>query len=298
MAEGISHSHTSPVYVGEGKAVSPKPDSAYNKKMQEIFDVVAPEMQAERQEAAEAQGAITFETAKLLESKSTAWRRYKEHKSLSRFFRELDVEWRGRELPHKLDRIMIFSLLETTSALMDLTSDVIANKTFLQKDRQTLFQISNPAWKKWDVVFDKESGNREAIEAGWERLTDTAIGMFSNKSAQETTNRKDYAFISPLSNTLSKIGSVMMSFWQPSWGDRQWYHKLLNSITNPSTIESGFRAVGAIPVGGAAIEKVYKGLNTLLRKESTLIPAGFDVAASMFAAKAKYMKIAKKVTAS
>lgn len=292
MGENINQ-QPSRVYVGEGKAGQPKPDSEYHKKMQEIFDVVAPEVVAERQEAAEAQGTIATETAKLLQSKSTAWKRYNEHKSLSRFFNELDVEWRGRELPHKLDRIMIFGILGGASAAIDLGTDELANRTFLHDSRSSLLNISNARWKKWDIQFTKDNGNREAVEAGWERLTDTAIGLFSDKSAQEATNRNDLKFVSPLSHTLSKIGSVALAFGLPPANQRLPIHKLINSIMNPSTIESGFRAVGAIPVGGAVVEKIYKGLNTMLSKESALLPSGFDVAVTMLAAKAKFMKQAQ-----
>ena len=242
----------------------------------------------ERQEAAESQGAIAVETAKLLESKSTAWKRYNEHKDVGRFFRELDVEWRGRELPHKLDRIMVFGVLGGASALMDWGGDEIASATFLHKDKTNLF--SRPLFRKWNISYNKDSGNKEAIKAGWEMLTDTAIGLFSDKSVQEATNRNDVKFVSPLSDTLSKVLNVAASFWVPKPGQKQRVHKVLNSLVNPSTIESSFRGFGAIPVVGAGVERLYKGLNTLLTRKSTIIPFGFDLAATTLAAKAKYMK--------
>lgn len=290
MAENAHHNQTSPVYVGEAKAEQPKPDTEYHKKMQEIFDVVAPEVTAERQEAAEAQGAITVETAKLLQSKSTAWKRYNEHKNISRFFRELDVEWRGRELPHKLDRVMIFSVLGGASALMDWGADEVATRTFLKPENDQLFRFSKPPWDKLNISLHQDTGNREAIKAGWEMLTDTAIGLFSDKSVAEATNRNDVRFVSPLSDTLSKIGNVAAAFWVPKPEGRRLVHKVLNSLVNPSTIESIFRSLGSIPVAGAGVERLYKGLNALLTRKSTIIPFGFDLVATTLAAKAKFMK--------
>ncbi|MEK7533523.1 MAG: hypothetical protein AAB542_03755 [Patescibacteria group bacterium] len=288
MAESYSQQYrgkVTHVYLGEGKADPPKPeikkaDSLYNKHMQELFDIVAPEAVAERIDAVTTQGELAVTTAELLRDKSTAWNRYKEHKSLKKFISELDIEWRGRELPHKLERFMLFSVMGGFYTGLDFTSDFIADKTFLQKDRTHLGTSKFPI-----ITFDKfdTQGNRKALKAGWEMLTDKLISGFSDKSVKETTNRDDVAFVSPISDALASVGNVISSIFTPS--DQKPIHRFINALVNPGSIEAGFRSLSAIPVIGAKVENAYIALNKQLLKGEGLLPYGFDMALTMLAAK-------------
>lgn len=294
MAEGFSQQFrgkVSRVYLGEGKAEpSKKPekvraDTEYNRHMQELFDIVAPEAVAERVDAVNAQADMAVATAELLKDKSTAWQKYKEHKNLKTFINDLDVEWRGRELPHKLERIMLFSLIGAASSGMDIGVDILAEKTFLRKNANKVFGLT---------MDDTDTlGNRKALKAGWEMMTDHLIGMFSDTSVKEATNRQDVRFVSPLSDSLSKIGNVLSAVLMPS--NMKFRHYVMNSLVNPSTIESGFRTLSAIPVLGAKVENWYIALNKQLLQGEGIFPFGFDVAVTMLAAKETHKKLVENI---
>lgn len=279
--------HESPtrILVGEGKPVpalkkeQTQGEASYNKHMREIFDVVAPEAVAERVEAAKAQSEIAVETASLLKDKSNAWQRYKDHKDFNRFVKELDTEWRGRELPHRLERVLMYSILGGASAAMDYVADEAALQTFLK------YQGDVNIGKKKLFTLDDNNGNREAIKAGWEMLSDELVGAFSDKSLQLATNNKDATFVSPLSNSLSKIGTIFIAIAGISEDHR--YLRSINSIINPSTIEAGFRTLETIPLGGAVVERMHAALNTVISKDHHILPLGFDLAVAVTAAKMK-----------
>lgn len=273
------------MYLGEGKAEPPKTeikkaDTLYNKHMQELFDIVAPEAIAERVDAVSTQGELATKTAEVLKEKSTAWQRYKEHKNLKQFISELDTEWRGRELPHKLERFMVFSVMGGFYTGLDFVSDYVADKTFLRKDLPYLGTEKMPI-----VKFDAtdSQGNRKALKAGWEMLSDKLISMFSDKSVKETTNRDDVAFVSPISDALASVGNIVSSIATPS--KQEPIHRFLNAIINPGSIEAGFRTLAAIPLVGAKVENKYIALNKQLLKGEGVLPYGFDVALTMLAAK-------------
>ncbi len=273
------------VYLGEGKAEPPKPeakkaDTLYNKHMQELFDIVAPEAIAERVDAVNTQGELATKTAEVLRDKSTAWQQYKEHKNLKQFISELDTEWRGRELPNKLERFLLFSVMWGFYSGLDFASDYVADKTFLRKDLPYLGTEKIPI-----VRFDAtdSQGNRKALKAGWEMLTDKLISGFSDKSVKETTNRDDVAFVSPISDAFASVGNVISSIATPS--DQKLIHRFINALINPGSIEAGFRTLSAIPVIGAKVENVYIALNKQLLKGEGLLPYGFDIALTMLAAK-------------
>lgn len=288
MAENYSQQYRGKVihvYLGEGKAESPKPeakkaDTLYNKHMQELFDVIAPEAMSERIDAVNTQGELATTTAELLQEKSTAWQRYKEHKNLKQFISELDTEWRGRELPHKLERFMLFGVMGGFYTGLDFATDLIADKTFLEESRKHLGTEKFPI-----IAFDEfdSQGNRKALKAGWEMLTDKLISMFSDKSVKETTNRSDVAFVSPISDALASVGNIVSSIATPS--KQEWYHRVINALINPGSIEAGFRALSAIPVFGAKVENAYIALNKQLLRGEGLLPYGFDMALTMLAAK-------------
>lgn len=288
MAENYSQQYRGKVihvYLGEGKADAPKPevkkaDTLYNKHMQELFDIIAPEAISERIDAVDTQGALATTTAEALKDKSTAWSRYKEHKNLKKFISELDTEWRGRELPNKLERFLLFSVMGGFYTGLDFTADFIADKTFLQEDRMHLGTAKFPV-----VSFDAtdSQGNRKALKAGWEMLSDKLISMFSDKSVKETTNRDDVAFVSPISDAFASVGNIISSIATPS--KQLWYHRFMNALINPGSIEAGFRTLSAIPVFGAKVENAYIALNKQLLKGEGLLPYGFDMAITMLAAK-------------
>lgn len=294
MAESYSQQYrgkVTHVYLGEGKPEQGKPektkaDTLYNTHMQELFDIVAPEAVAQRGEAAGAQAEISMATAELLKNKSSSWQRYKEHKDFKKFINDLDIEWRGRELPHKLERILLFGMMGSMSAGIDFSGETLAAHTFLKKKDGHLID-----WGKVKLVpldNDDTRGNRKAIKAGWEMLTDHLIGSFTDKSVALTTNRTDVRFVSPLSDSLSKVGAVVSSVLTPR--DEKPIHRFLTALVNPSTIESGFRALSAIPVVGGKVENVYIALNKQLLGGEGLLPFGFDLSITMLAAKEKQMK--------
>ncbi len=275
------------MYLGEGKADPPKPetkkaDTLYNKHMQELFDIVVPEAVAERADAVSTQGELATKTAEVLRDKSTARERYKEHKDFKRFIHELDTEWRGRELPNKLERFMLFSVMGGFYSGLDFVSDLIADKTFLNKERAHLGSTKFPI-----ITFDKvdTQGNRKALKAGWEMLTDKLISGFSDKSVKETTNRDDVAFVSPISDAFASVGNVISSIATPN--DQKFIHRFINALINPGSIEAGFRTLSAIPVIGAKVENAYIALNKQLLKGEGMLPYGFDIALTMLAAKEK-----------
>ena len=295
MAEGYSQQFRGKVprvYLGEGRAESVKQsktrskDTAYNRYMQELFDVTALEAVAERVDAVNTQAEIAVKTAELLKDKSTAWDRYRAHKNITRFINDLDTEWRGRELPHKLERILMFSMIGAASSGMDVGADILADKTFLRKGT-----------KPFGLTIDDADtfGNRKALKAGWEMVTDHLIGVTSDSAVKEATNREDIQFVSPLSDSLSKIGNVLSSVLMPS--EMKLRHHILNSLVNPSTIESGFRALAAIPVLGAKVEHWYSALNTQLLHGEGMFPFGFDVAVTMLAAKENQKKSVETIKA-
>lgn len=287
MAESYSQQYRGKVihvYLGEGKADPPKhevkkADSLYNKHMQELFDVIAPEAVSERIDAVNTQGELATATAELLQEKLTARERYKEHKDFKRFIRELDTEWRGRELPHKLERFMLFGVMGGFYTGLDFVSNYLAEKTFLRKD------ITKLGLGKTGITLDAAdtNGNRKALKAGWEMVSDKLIGLFSDKSVKETTNRSDVAFVSPISDALASVGNIAVSLATPS--EKKPIHWLLNSIINPGSIEAGFRTLAAIPLLGAKVENMYIALNKQLLHGEGILPYGFDVALTMLAAK-------------
>jgi len=293
MAENYSQQYrgkVSHVYLGEGKAdfLNPevkKADTLYNKHMQELFDIVAPEAVAERIDAVNTQGDIAVKTAEVLRGKSTAWQRYKEHKNVKQFINDLDTEWRGRELPHKLERFFLFSVMGGFYSGLDFATDFIADSTFLRKDARRL-----GVGKLSLVTFDEtdSNGNRKALKAGWEMLSDKLVSMFSDKSVKEATNRDDVAFVSPLSDALASVGNVVTSIVSPS--EKKGITRLINAVINPGTIEAGFRSIAAIPVVGAKVENMYIALNKQLLKGEGVLPYGFEVALSMLAAKESQKK--------
>lgn len=275
------------IYLGEGKPdASPIPakqkaDTEYNRRMQEVFDVVSKEAMAEREDVQNTQTELALLTAETLMEKPNAWQRFKEHKNISQFVNELDIEWRGRELPRKLDRLMVFGVLGATSALMDFGVDTIVTKT-LHKDKHELFKL----FGKQVIPFTDKNGNREALKAGWEFVTDDLIGAFSNISVKEATNVKEAKFISPLSDSLSKVGNIATT-WLMRTDDRSLGQRAISSVINPSTIESSIRILSAIPAVGAPVEKLYTAANALLKKDE-ILPLGFDLGLAMLAAKVKY----------
>lgn len=288
MAENYSQQYrgkVTHVYLGEGKADPPNPevkkaDTLYNKHMQELFDIVAPEAALEHVDAVHTQGELATATAELLRDKSTAWQKYKEHKNLKQFINDLDVEWRGRKLPHKLERFMLFSVMGGFYSGLDFASDYIADKTFLRKDVTQLGVGKVPI-----ITFDSTDtkGNRKALKAGWEMLTDKLISVFSDKSVKETTNRQDVAFVSPISDAFASVANIVSAIATPS--EQKLIHRVVNSLINPGSIEAGFRSLSAIPVIGAKVENAYIALNKQLLKGEGLLPYGFDMALTMLAAK-------------
>ena len=296
MAE---HSHSDQkinrIYLGEGKAEKPHPertkaDTLYHKKMQEVFDVVLPEAIAEKQDAVEAQGDIAQATADLLLSKKNAWEKYKEHGNLKQLIHDQDVEWRGRELPHKLDRMLVFTALGGASALIDYGSDALGTKII---SRNRLFSEKFSWAPKIDMDAADTHGNRKAIKAGWEMLSDKLIGSFANVSVREATNRKDVGFVSPLSESFANVGNVVLSFAFDE--DKTHIQRLISSVVNPATIESGIRALAAVPLLGAGVENAYIAANKALLKDDGLFSFGINLAATMVAAKESQMKRVKDI---
>lgn len=272
------------IYIGKGMAEVPDPaetkaDTLYNKKMQEIFDVVAPESVAERVDAAKAQAEIAVASAEELQKKNTSYEHFKEHKDTKRFLKDLDREWRGRELPQRLQRVMYMSVLGTASAAMDYVGDFAAEK-FLEHRKS--FDLPGG---KFHIEFTDENKNREALKAGWEMLTDIGVGAFSDKSVQLTTNRENVEFISPLSKSMSKIGSIVSMYAMNE--KRRGLKRMVNAVINPSTIEAGLRSIETIPVGGALVERLHRYLNNKLDNDYSFLTVGFDVSTAMLAAKIK-----------
>ena len=291
MAEGTHHDRpVNRIYLGEGKpdkqkSDTSKADTLYNRNMQEVFDVIVPEAIAERQDVVEAQGEIASVTANLILSKTNAWNRYKEHHDVKRYIKEQDIEWRGRELPRKLDRILVMAALGGASALIDYAGDAIGTKMLAKTGTGSI-----PG-----VPMDEADthGNRKAIKAGWEMITDELIGAFANQSVREATNRREVGFVSPLSESLARVGTIVTSFALPEEKSRM--QRFVSSVINPATIEAGIRGLAAIPLIGAGVENAYIALNkSLLRKEG-LFPFGFQLAATMLAAKDSQMSKVKDV---
>ena len=119
------------------------------------------------------------------------------------------------------------------------------------------------------------------MKAGWEFVTDELIGEFSNISVQQATNTSDIRFVSPLSDMLSKVGSIALKLTIPQ-------RQLLKSLVNPSSVEAGIRLLATVPVGGAVVERAYAAGNQFLMKENRFFSFGFDLAATMLAVKAKH----------
>jgi len=291
MGEAVRHNQpVHRIYLGEGKPEKPAPekskaDTLYNRTMQEVFDVIAFEAVRERHDVMEAQGEIADITARLITSKKNAWERYTNHKNLNTFIREQDREWRGRELPHKLDRILVMTALGGASALIDYAGDAVGT-TLLAKTGTG--SIPGVPMDEADT-----NGNRKALKAGWEMITDELIGAFANQSVRVATNRREVGFVSPLSESLARVGAIVTSFAFPEEKTR--IQRFVNSVINPATIEAGIRGLAAIPLVGAGVENAYIALNkSLLRKEG-LFPFGFQLAATMLAAKDSQMSKVKDV---
>lgn len=283
------------IYLGEGKAEKPSPeknkaDTLYNKHMQEVFDVILPEAISERQDVVEAQGEIATVTAELLLSKKNAWEHYKEHKNIKQFIEEQDQEWRGRELPHKLDRILTMAALGGSSALINFGTTAIGEKVL---SGDPLLPRKEESVNPLKADESDSLGNKKAIKAGWELIAGKLIGSFANRSVQEATNRKGVGFVSPLSESLSNIGNIVISFAMPDWKERGLLQHAITGVVNPATVESGLRGLAAIPMLGAGVENAYIALNKSLMKEEGMLPFGFNLAATMLAAKESQMKRVK-----
>lgn len=294
-----THQHlpTKRIYLGEGKAEPPKPeqkkaDTRYNARMQELFDVVAQEAVAERSDIVDAQGEIAMATAELLGEKKSAWEQYREHGDVKKFIHELDAEWRGRELPRKLERILIFATLGASSAGLNYAGELVAEKAL--KDRPGLLKRKDGSFV---IPMDDADtrGNRKALTKGWEMITDSLVGSFSDVAVQQATNRDDVGFVSPLSSALSKIGTIASAVALPE-GKKQ-ITRMVNAVSNPGTIEAGIRTLASVPVLGAKVENWYIALNKRILRGSGIFPFGFEMAVTMLAAKESQMKDVETIKA-
>jgi hypothetical protein len=272
------------IYLGEGKpdsapkTIKQKADTEYNKRMQEVFDIVSKEALAEREDVQNTQTELALLTAETLMEKPNAWQRFKEHKNVSQFISELDTEWRGRELPRKLDRILVFSVLGGASMLMDYGADALTSK-LLSDDNHEL-----KLFNKQVISFTDANGNREALKAGLDFVSDDLIGAFANISVKEATNTKDAKFVSSLSKVAYKVGNLAATFLP---ADKSPLQQFVNSTINPGTIEAMFRISATMPVVGALVEKGYNAANKAMKNDE-ILPLGFDLGLTILAAKVNH----------
>lgn len=280
MAESITqnfHGKTDWVYVGKGSAERKTPekkaDTMFHKYLQEVFDVAAPIALAERGEAGAVQGNLamaTAETIKDVNEKMTL-------KGLGERVNALDTKLRGRELPHKLGRLLTFFVLGAGSFGLDRMGDLIAQKK--------LFKLESARVWPFKPINLKESGNKAALEVGWEFVTDALVGSAADVATRSVTNRDNIGFVSPLSRTIAAVGNTIVNATGVMFDAGTKNIRVVNSFVNPGFIESAFRFGGAIPVVGALVERMYASANRQLIQAKGIMPFATNLAYNMLIAK-------------
>lgn len=255
----IPKGDTSWVYVGSSKKdyakkkeVS-KADTEFNTFLQQILDVADPIVKKEHEDVVEINGKIALAAAEELNKKNKAWKDFKEHKDLKRYLLEQDIEWRGRDVPKRLERMLVFGLIGSGAVGLDMGTDNIAKTAFSRI---------------------KDKGNQAALTKGWEMLTDLLSGNLFDAGARWGTNKKDIGYITPVSSAFGQVGNTILTMVNNK-------SKIWNSLVNPGAIESGFRAIGAIPWVGVIPEKIYAAANRELLEQDGMFPFIFNMAFNM-----------------
>jgi hypothetical protein len=282
----IPKGDTSWVFVGASKQDRlkkkeiTKEDTLFNKFLQDVFDVATPTALAERADVADVQGKIALSTAEVLTKKSNAWQRFKEHKDLKKYLLEQDVEWRGREVPERLRRILVFSLIGAGSFALNYGTNFAAEELLFKNKEIKLPFVKKP------FELNNGTGNRAALLKGWEMISDMLVGKLFDYGAQLGTNKKNIGFVTPLTSTLAQVGNTVLNFADISIRpgmDHDEVKKVrkINALINPGVFEAGIRAVGAIPIIGIPFEKLYALANKQLLQEDGTFPFIFNLAYAM-----------------
>lgn len=282
MAESITQNFrgkTDWVFTGRGKAEQKlserRVDTLFNTYLQDVFDVATPIAIAERSETGAVQGNIAVTTAEALKEIHEGIKAKKP--GIGKQIEALDIKLRGRELSNKLGRLLTFSVLGAGSFGMDRMGDVVAQKQ--------LFKFEElPVWP-FKPISLKDSGNKAALEVGWEFITDALVGKASDQIVRIATNRENIGFVSPLSRTLAAVGNTIVNATGVMFDERTKNIRLVNSFVNPGFIESAFRFTGAIPVAGALVERLYASANRQLIQSRGIMPFATDLAYNMLIAK-------------
>lgn len=283
MAESIAHSFkakTDWVYVGQAggerkKSREKKEDTHWQKYLQDVFDVAAPIAISEKLELADLQGNLAVATAKELVKIQA--RAPGKKKSLGDVITDLDTKLRGRALPNRLGRLLTFFVLGSGTFALDRLGDVVAQKQLFTKDSLKIYPFK--------PINLNDSGNKAALEVGWEFVTDALVGKSTDAVAQVATNKENIGFVSPLSKTLSMIGNTLINVAGAMIDERTKRIRLINSFVNPGFIESAFRFTGALPVVGAPIERLYAAANRQIIQSKGIMPFAIDLAYNMLIAK-------------
>ena len=283
MAESIAHSFkakTDWVYVGQAGVEAKKPrekkeDAHWQKYLQDVFDVAAPIAISEKRELSALQGNLAVATAEEL-VKSQAHKEAKQG-GMGETITDLDTKLRGRKLPNRLGRLLTFFVMGSGSFALDRVGDVVAQKQLFTKDSLTIYPFT--------PINLKDSGNKAALEVGWEFVTDALVGKSTDTAAQLATNKDHIGFVSPLSKTLSMVGNTIINVAGAMIDERTKTIRVINSFVNPGFIESAFRFTGALPVVGAPIERIYASANRQIIQSKGVMPFAIDLAYNMLIAK-------------
>lgn len=280
MAESLTqkfHGKTDWVYVGRGNAEQKKPekkeDALYHKYLQEVFDIATPIALSERGEAGAVQGNLAMTTAEAIKQLHDGMKT----KGVGAHINALDTKLRGRELPNRMGRLLTFFVLGAGSFGLDRMGDVIAQKKLFKLESATLWPFK--------PINLKNSGNKAALEVGWEFLTDELVGKTADAAAQYATNRENIGFVSPLSRTLAAVGNTIVNVTGAMFEPGTKNIRMVNSFVNPGFIESAFRFGGAIPVAGALVERAYAAANRQIMQSKGIVPFATNLAYNMLIAK-------------
>lgn len=278
------------ILVGEAKyvpvVVKKEIDPAekkYTQFLKEVFDVAEPVLYQEVGEQAVAQGELALLTGAELAKKMKPWEEFEKHKDWKRLGNELDFVWRGgKDVPHRLGRVFMNGVIGAGSLGVDFVADKGVD-WFVNKGRK---ELPIPFVKK---LIPLTPENKFVLRDGLEFFSDKLVGYGANVAVKGMTREKDVRYPSQLANTLSEMGNLATAIGGWNQVGAASYKKVLNSMINPGFIEGSLRSVAAIPVFGAAVEKIYTAFNEKLKNENGGLYLAYLTVARMLYTKFGYL---------
>lgn len=258
------------VYVGKSEAPKPreaKSDSLFNEYMRKVLDVATPIAAMEIGEFADVQGNMaTLTTAEIVPAELRS--RMQDKSAWQKKWLEWEAKQSSPEHQNRLGKLLTSAAYMAGSFAANYGLEMLANM---------VYRNSTHPW------FNKETGNKRMLDAGWEYLTDFGIEKTADWTAKKFANREDIGFVSPLSRMLGKIANTVMTA-SPNFDRTDPINIIKKSVWNPGFIEGTLRFVGAFP-GFGFVKELYGKANKQIMKGEGIIPLGTELAYNMLFAK-------------